>query len=212
MAPVVTNRLLADAEILEYGLEDLRCGDFAGVDTFIQYQWAKGQHVRLSAMYRLMSYRNLVEEKNTNVSGWGLQLSSVANPLPQITTYLTASYGHGYTSTLADMQIGNYDLISDINYPGKMYSPAAYGWSAGVQYNFKPSLFSTVSMSQVRYLPKRMTDGGEYRYGQLVTVNLFWNPSPRTQFGIEFDWGRRKNQSGVSRTAKRVGALVQFSF
>ena len=30
MAPVVTNRLLADAEILEYGLEDLRCGDFAG--------------------------------------------------------------------------------------------------------------------------------------------------------------------------------------
>lgn len=25
-------------------------------------------------------------------------------------------------------------------------------------------------------------------------------------------WGRRKNQSGVSRTAKRVGALVQFSF
>lgn len=185
---------------------------FPEFDTFIQYQWAKGQHVRVSAMYRLMSYRNLVEEKNTNVSGWGLQLSSVANPLPQITTYLTASYGHGYTSTLADMQIGNYDLISDIDHPGKMYSPAAYGWSAGVQYNFKPSLFSTVSMSQVRYLPKRMTDGGEYRYGQLVTVNLFWNPSPRTQFGIEFDWGRRKNQSGVSRTAKRVGALVQFSF
>lgn len=51
-------------------------------------------------------------------------------------------------------------------------------------------------------------------------ANLFWNPTPRTEFGIEFDWGLRSNISfnpafpdnPVRRSSRRIGLLGQFSF
>ncbi len=179
---------------------------------FIQYQWALDQHIRLSGMYRNMSYRNLLKEKNYNVAGWGVQLSGVVKPLPQLTGYFSGCYGHGYTSVLNDLLMGKYDLMADPLEPGSMYSPGAYGWSAGLQYNFRPNLFTTVSMGQVRYLPQRKVSPDEYRYGQIIAANIFWNPTPRAQFGLEFDYGKRKNQSGADGTAHRIGAMVQFSF
>lgn len=182
------------------------------VCAFVQYQWALDQHIRLSGMYRNMPYRNLIKKKNHNVAGWGVQLSAVVKPLPQLTGYFSGCYGHGYTSILNDLLIGNYDLMTDPRDAGSMYSPAALGWSAGVQFNFRPNLFSTVSMGQVRYLPKRKVSPDEYRYGHIVAVNLFWNPTPRSQFGLEFDYGSRTNQSGANGNAHRIGAMAQFSF
>ena len=137
-------------------------------DAFAQFQWADGQHVRLSAMYHNMTYRNLREDKNRNVAGWGLQLSSVAHPFRPLTTYVTLCYGRGYTNLMSDMMIGNYDLVPNPDRPGTMYSPYSYGWSVGLQYNFLPNLYSCVTMSQTRYLPNRAVESDEYKYGQLL--------------------------------------------
>lgn len=179
---------------------------------FAQYQWAKGQHVRLSGIVRTLSYRNLISETNHNVAGWGVQLSSVAHPCPQITTYLNASYGHGYESLGGDLLIGNYDLIGNPEIPGKLYAPAAYGWNIGVQYNFTHSLFMSVTASQNRYCPKGEVAGSEYRAGEFYALNCFWNMTPRIQLGAEVDLGRRKNFDGETRWAHRAGAMIQFSF
>ena len=62
---------------------------------FLQYQWGDGEHVRLSGIVRNLGYRDLIEERNHNVAGWAVQLSSMAHPLPPLTTYLTFNYGHG---------------------------------------------------------------------------------------------------------------------
>lgn len=179
---------------------------------FLQYQWARDQHLRLSGMYRYMPYRNLIEEKNRSVNGWALQLSTVARPLPQLTFYGSGVYGRGYTSVMNDLLIGSYDMMADTDRPGHMYSPYAYGWNFGVQYHFRPNLFSCVGLGQVRYLAREVTDPSEYRHGELFMANLFWNPTPRSQVGIEYDFGRRNNQGGAHATAHRIGAMVQFSF
>lgn len=179
---------------------------------FVQYQWASGQHVRLSGIVRTLSYRDLVAEKNHNVAGWGLQLSSVAHPLPQLTTYVNASYGHGYASLGGDLLIGNYDLVEDMTSPGRMYAPKSYGWNVGVQYNFTPSIFASVTASQTRYCPKGTMPADEYRQGQFYAVNAFWNLTPRMQLGAEFDLGCRKNFDGETRWARRIGVMAQFSF
>ena len=179
---------------------------------FVQYQWAIDQHVRLSGLYRTMPYRNLLQQSNHNVAGWGLQLSGVGRPSTNTTIYFSGSYGHGYTSVLNDLLMGSYDLMPDPLDAGRMYSPAAYGWNVGFQYNFRPNLFASVSGGQVRYLPRRAVAPTEYRFGQLLCVNMFWNPTPRTQFGIEYDWGRRVDQSHAQANAHRIGAVAQFSF
>lgn len=179
---------------------------------FAQYQWTRGQHVRLAGILRTLPYRNLLEDRNHNVAGWGVQLSSVAHPLPQLTTYANVSYGCGYESLGGDLLIGQYDLVPDNSVPGKMYAPASYGWSAAVQYNFTHAIFATVTASQTRYCPKGEMAGGEYRHGEFYAVNAFWNLTPRMQVGVEFDLGCRTDFNGESRWARRVGAMAQFSF
>lgn len=190
-----------------------RCDDWLpDFAAFAQYEWERGQHVRLSGIVRTLTYRNLVNATTHNVAGWGLQLSSVAHPLPAVTTYASASYGRGYEGLGGDLIIGRYDLCADESRPGYLYAPAAYGVNVGLQYNFTHSLFSTLTASHMRYCPKDSPDPDEYKSGQFYAVNVFWNLTPRMQIGAEFDLGRRENFSGDSRWARRVGLMAQFSF
>lgn len=183
--------------------------DFA---VFVQYQWTKGQHIRLSGILRTLSYRNLDTDKNHNPVGWGVQLSSVAHPHNNLTTYATLNYGKGYGSLGGDLLIGNYDLVSNPDRPGILYAPASFGWCLGVQYNFLPNLFASISASQTRYLPQHAVSPDEYRYGVFACANVFWNLTPRMQIGAEFDLGKRQNFDGSSRYARRIGLMAQFSF
>lgn len=179
---------------------------------FAQYQWAQGQHVRLSGIVRTLSYRDLLAQRNHNVAGWGVQLSSVAHPHPSLTTYFSASYGHGSAGLGGDLLIGNYDLVTDTRKPGRMYAPASFGWCAGLQYNFRTNVFASVAMSQNRYLPHHGAEADEYKYGLFWAANVFWSLTPRMLVAAEFDLGMRQNFSGEHRWARRVGALCQFSF
>ncbi len=183
--------------------------DFAAL---AQYEWRRGEHVRLSGIARTLSYRDLKAARNHNIVGWGVMLSSVARPWAPLTTYASVSYGKGYGSTGGDLQVGNYDLAGDPERPGRMYAPASYGWNIGLQYNFKPNLFTTVTASQTRYLPKNGIDGNEYKYGLFFAANVFWNLTPRMQVGAEIDLGKRQNFDGRHEWGQRIGALAMFSF
>ncbi len=189
------------------------CSDYIpNFAALMQYEWATGQHVRLAGIVRSMPYRDMTLGENRNVTGWGLQLSSVAHPIDQLTTYLTANYGAGYANLGGDLLAGAYDLIGDPDRSGYMYAPRSFGWCLGVQYNFLPNLLSTIIASQTRYMPSKAVAPDEYKYGLLGTINLFWNPIPRIQLGAEFDFAKRQNFSGEHRYARRIGVVAQVSF
>lgn len=179
---------------------------------FIQYQWDKSSHVRLSGIVRALSYRDLLTEKNHYKAGWAVMLSSVAHPTTFLTTYATINYGRGYESFINDLTIGAYDLIPDYEHPGVLKSPASFGWCLGLQYNIRHNLFVSTSFSQTRFLPNVGVEPTEYRYGLTGNINVFWNLTPRMQVAAEFDYGMRKNFNGESRWAKRIGLMAQFSF
>ncbi len=180
---------------------------------FIQYQWGPTSHIRLAGMVRSLSYRDLIAERNHYRTGWGVMLGSVAHPLPKLTYYLTANYGHGYSSLGGDLSIGNYDLIPDAERPGKLYAPASLGWCVGLQWNFTPDLFVCAQCSQTHLMPRNGTsDPDAYKHGTVAALNCFWNLTPRILLGAEFDWAKRTNENGIHRHANRVGALAMFSF
>ncbi|MCM1491399.1 MAG: hypothetical protein NC095_11345 [Muribaculum sp.] len=183
--------------------------DFAAL---LQYQWAPGQHVRLSGIMRTLSYRDLLTAKNHNILGWGVQLSSVAHPHRNLTTYLTFNYGKGYGSLTGDLTYGNYDLVGDPNKSGELYAPASFGWCAGIQYNFSPTVFATVSASQTRYYPRHGVASSEYKYGIFACANVFWYITPRVYAAAEIDWGQRKDFSGLHRHANRANLTAGFTF
>lgn len=183
--------------------------DFAA---FLQYEWQRGQHVRLAGILRSLPYRNLVRDKNQEKFGFGVQLSAVGRPLDQLTCYFTANGGRGIASLGGDLQIGNYDLVPEPDDHGTLYAPWSMGWCVGLQWNFRPNLFASASLGESRYLPSYTETSTNFKYGLYSAINIFWNPTPRIQVGAELDLGRRNNFNHDSRSAQRVGALCQFSF
>jgi len=180
---------------------------------FIQYDWGRSSHIRLAGTLRSLSYRDENAGRNHNKAGWGLMVSSVARPTHRLTTYVTANYGHGYASLGGDLSMGSYDLLAEPGRPGRMYAPASAGWCAGVQWNFRPELFVSVSASSTRLYIKEPTNyPDEFKRGFLAAANCFWNVTPRIMVATELCYGHRRNFGGAGRSAFRVGALTQFSF
>lgn len=183
--------------------------DFAA---FIQYQWQRGQHVRLSGIVRTLAYRDLIAERNHSIAGWGMMLSTVARPTSSISAYGTLNYGQGYAGLGSDLMIGSYDLVADPAVPGLMYAPRSFGYCVGLQYNFRPNLFVSANVSQTRYLPQKQVSPEEYKYGMVCTANVFWNMTPRMQLGAEINVGKRQNFDRDHRWARRGALMCMFSF
>lgn len=179
---------------------------------FAQYQWERGQHVRLAGILRTLPYRDISAARNHNVAGWGVQLSGVAHPSTALTTYLTLNYGHGYGSLGGDLGMGNYDLTATPGTPGRMYAPRGWGGCAAVQYNLSPSLFFTLLYSTTHYCPRRPVDGDEYKTGSVAALNMFWMMTKRMTVAAEIDYGHRANFSGDKNDAYRANLMCQFSF
>ncbi|MDE6454097.1 MAG: hypothetical protein K2L27_07840 [Muribaculaceae bacterium] len=179
---------------------------------FVQYAWGPTSHVRLSGIVRSVGYRDLISERTHRRAGWGVLLSATGHPADPLTVYATLNYGRGTSSMGGDLICGAYDLLPDVADPGHMYAPASLGWNLGLQYNFRPDIFASASFSQTRLYAREGTAGSEYKYGLWACANLFWNLTPRIQAGVEFDWGLRCNVDGYARSARRVGAMCQFTF
>lgn len=179
---------------------------------FVQYEWKRGQHVRLSGIVRSLSYYSNIRDKRENLTGWAVQLSSVAHPERHLTTYATLNYGQGYAGLGGDMMYGSYDLVVDPSDTSRLYAPKMFGWCAGLQYNFRPDLFATVAASQTHYMPKAGTDVNDYRYGTFICGNIFWSILPRLTVAAEYDWGMRRNISGIHKASSRLNLTAMFTF
>ena len=182
------------------------------VAVFGQYAWKGSNHLRLAAIYRSLSYRDLIAHKNHCISGWGVQLSGVVHPFYAMTLYGAMNAGCGYGSLGGDWLMGNYDLILDPDVKGKMYSPFCMGGYFAVQYNFRPDIFASATFGGARYNPYKGAEPDDYKEGLYIAANVFWYLTPRISAAAEFNLGRRMNQNGESRWARRIGAMMQFSF
>lgn len=182
------------------------------IAVFAQWGFNTSDHIRLSAIYRSLSYRDLLTSKNHISPGWGLQLSSIWSPFRPLTLYGTVNGGAGYASLGGDWLMGQYDLVPDQEKPGKMYSPYVVGGYFGVQYNITPSVFLSGTFGGTRYCPKYAMEKHEYKEGLYMAANVYWYLTPRISCGAEIDLGRRKDADGSTLWAHRLNAMAQFSF
>ena len=182
------------------------------IAVFAQWGFNTSDHIRLSAIYRSLSYRDLLTSRNKYAPGWGLQLSTIWSPIRPLTLYGTVNGGAGYASLGGDWLMGNYDLVPDQDKPGKLYSPYVVGGYAGIQYNITPSVFISGTFGGTRYCPKYPMERDEYKEGLYIAANVYWYLTPRISCGAEIDLGRRKNADGATHWARRVNAMAQFSF
>jgi hypothetical protein len=162
-----------------------------------------------------LEYRNLVTGENHKVTGWGAHLSTVFNPVAPLTVYGAVITGKGIGSLINDLQNSSMDLVgsTDPN-SGSMDAPLSLGWYAGLQYNYTPSVFSTMAFGEQRYLPSDEQPSGNtmYKYGLYGVANLFWDITPRCEVGVEYNIGKRQNFDLQHQWVNRVCLMAQFSF
>lgn len=184
--------------------------DFAA---FGQFQWNNANsHIRLSGLLRTLTYRDLIRQRNYNITGWGLQFSTIIKVLPQFNITGIISTGQGHASYTTDLGNGDFDLIQDADNPGKLYAPWAAGYVLGFQYFFTPKLYSDIALSEQTYYPRKNPDNSQYKYGLYLAANLFYDITSRFQIGVEYLYGKRKNFDGMSGSSDRIMALMMLSF
>lgn len=182
------------------------------IAAFIQYQWGSSSHLRLSGLLRTLTYRDLVKGVNHNITGWGLQLSTIINPWAPLNIFGIISTGQGHASYTTDLGNGDFDLIPVEGQEGKLYAPWAAGIVIGAQYYFNQKVFMNLAFSEQTYYPRPNPKDSSYKYGLYAVGNVFWDITPRFEVGLEYLHGKRKDFNGSFGSANRLMALLMVSF
>lgn len=175
-----------------------------------QYQWAPGQHIRLSGIMRWLPYRDLVSGRNHTPMGYGFQLSTVFSPINPVTVYGTFNCGRSYVNNSGDFLLTNYDLVGDATDPGHMRTLPSWSYLIGVTYRFNRHFFATCSFGQSRITESDLVE--HFKYGLYGGANLFYNVTSRFQIGGEFSFGKRVNFDGQYAYGRRISVMAQFNF
>ena len=192
------------------------------VPAYIQYTSPSNPNnsIRFSVIGRDLQYYNQMKGKLENVFGGGVKVSGTLGITPNLIAYYQAGYGKGITGYFQDMQGLGLDLTPSADNDGKMVANAAWGAYAGLQYNWSKKCYSAVLYSQTRNYAKKYADfdgvsttwGDQYKYGQYLAANVFYNITSQFCWGLEWDWGRRMNFDGTSRHDNRIQTMLSLTF
>lgn len=175
-----------------------------------QYSWASGQHIRLSGVMRWLPYRDMLAGRNHSPMGWGMQLSTVLNPVSPLVLYGTFNIGRSYSNNSGDFLLGDYDLVGNPAVDGRLKTIPQWSYLVGASYYFTHKLYSTVAFGQARVTSRKLDN--EYKYGLFGTANLIYKITPRVNVGAQFSLGKRADYDGDSAWARRLSLAAQFSF
>ena len=182
---------------------------------YFQYSWGKNRdsHIRASAVFRDMYLYNEARKGEDDLFGWGVQFSGNIKVTKYLELFMNGIYGEGITSYIQDLTNSGLDFTPNPKDATLVQTTPMYGWQAAAQVNILPDLFVSGGYSTVRVCKKNgYYSDDEYKQGQYVFGNIFYNLTPRFVLAAEYLWGSRKNMNGVKATANRVNILAKYNF
>ena len=188
------------------------------IPAYLQWNFGNNNRIRLSALLRNMQYRDVLSKDTKNLAGWGVQLTGNFNICDKLIGYYQAAYGKGMTSYFEDLTGNGLDMVPNINNNGLLETVKAWGAYIGLQYNFSPKAYCTAVYSQLRnYAPDYGNNGtvpwtSQYKYGQYILGNFFYNINNLFTWGVEYIYGRRVDMNGLQAHDNRIQTMLQVNF
>lgn len=187
------------------------------IPAFVQWNFGNNNRIRLSALLRNMQYRDALSNKTNNLAGWGVQLTGNFNICDKLIGYYQAAYGKGMTSYFEDLTGNGLDMVPNADKNGQLETVKAWGAYLGLQYNLSSKCYCNLIYSQLRNYAPRYTDGtvawsDQYKYGQYILGNFFWNINDLFTWGVEYIYGRRVNMDGLQAHDNRIQTCLQVNF
>lgn len=216
-APTSDMSLYVPEALKEEGIRNVR-QRVPDIPAYVTYAFNSSDHLRLSGIARVLTYRNFVKNRNENRFGWGLKLTGAAT-FGKTILYGMAQGGKGISSYLQENRYMGLDLVPDMARPGSLKEPVSWGTILGVQYNWRPNVFSTVVYSFIRnYVDPYDNSSGDIayadqmKYGQYALANVMWRLNRLFMVGAEYVYGQ-KNTFGRERLSNnRFSLQVAVSF
>lgn len=188
------------------------------IPAYVQWNFGNNNRIRLSGLLRNMQYRDNLTGKTKNLAGWGVQLSGNFNICDKLIGYYQATYGKGMTSYFEDLTGDGLDMVPNLKNNGQLETVKAWGGYLGLQYNFSPKAYCTAIYSHLRnYAPDYGNNGvtpwaSQYKYGQYIVGNFFYNINNLFTWGVEYIYGRRVDMSGLQAHDNRIQTMLQINF
>ena len=185
------------------------------IPIFLQRSWMNGKGwLRASAIFRTLTYRDNVLDKNRSALGWGVKLSGKTPVCEGLTAMWEGVYGKGVASYIQDLSGRGMDLMPDPKNNGKLSPVPAWAAYATLEYQICPKIFVNATYSHVRTYAEdwnKATWGPTYKWAQYVTANCFWKINRFTQFGLEYLYGRKLDHNGMQAHDNRISVMLKVS-
>lgn len=182
---------------------------------YLQVAWGKNRqsHLRASAVFRDMYYYNTTRNSTNNIFGWGVQASGNIMIGRVLNIYFNGIYGEGITPYIQDLTGAGLDFTPNPQNAGKIQTMPMYAWQAAAKINLAKRLSLSGGYSAVTVCKKNgFYADNEYRFGQYIFGNIFYNITPRFTIAGEFLYGKRKNMNDANNHANRVNVMAQYNF
>ena len=188
------------------------------VPLYASYTWENSSHIRLSAVFRDITYYNVVKEANNHVLGWGVKLSGSVH-LGPVQIFAMTQGGHAISNYMKDNRNTGIDLV-----PGKGESPDylertySYGGVLGVQVDLTSAVFMTGSCSYMQNevpeyeVPATINYQDHVRGALNASANVVWRISRIFSTGVEYVHVRNQKISGDKLYDNRVYAMFMMNF
>lgn len=185
------------------------------IPVYIQRSWCHGKGwLRASAIFRTLTYRDLLVGKNQNVFGWGVKLSGKTHICGGLSAMWEGVYGKGVASYVQDLTGNGMDLMPDPNHDGKLRATPVWAAYGTLQYQICPRVMVNATYSQVRSYVKNWETAdwdATYKWAQYITANCFVRLNSFAQLGAEYLYGRKKDFSGMQAHDNRISLMLKVS-
>ncbi len=168
--------------------------------------------VQLAGIVRTLEYYNTAEEEDKQLIGFGGELSTALNIIPEKTVLkLQGMYSEGVGSYVRDAAIGFSEPV-DIIRDNPLTKLTLFGGYGALEHYWVPKVRSVVcgSYLQAGDDDKRVDDA--FKNGIYAAANLAWLPTKQVMWGIEYLWGQKTNIDNKQGQAKRIQTTVKFKF
>ncbi len=185
------------------------------IPAYLQFSWGERMrsHIRLSGVVRNPYLHNVRTGENTSLLGWGAQLSGHIDAGRWLEIFMNGVYGEGITPYIQDLTGSGLDFTPNPENARQIQTMPMWGWQAALQFNLSERMHLAGGYSMVRVEEHNgYYAADEYRQGEYIFANLFYDITPRCQFAAEYLFGARKNMDSQRNTANRVNLMFKYNF
>lgn len=201
-------------QVADYGDAEQMVPD---IPMWVEYTFSPNNRVRLSAILRTFSYRDLLDNKTRHREAWGLMLSGNLSPASPLVFYYQAAYGKGIGNYIQDIAGLPVSFVPDDERPGHMTATPMAGFTLGASYQPNSRLQFDLVGSHTRMWDagaycRALDPSQNYRGAWYVAANCFVNITSYLQWGIEYLWGYRRTWDHTGAHDSRLQTQLAFSF